>query len=176
MNDLLIVSDQAVFFDFIQTPFGKFQVAATKQGLTRIRFPHRRLTRADSKEIPPRVQKVLRASKRFLRYFFSRSGKVKQHERIPIDWNSVSAFDQRVLKVLRRIRPGETISYDGLARLCRAPRAARAVGNALHRNPIPVLIPCHRVVRKDHTLGGYGGGIRWKKLLLRLEQGSEDAS
>ena len=166
------MSHRALFFDFIQTPFGKFQVAATRQGLSRICFPHRRSALAKSKKIPSRVQKVLRVGKQFLRDFFS--GKVNRPKRIPIDLNSVSAFDQCVLKRLGRIPLGKTMSYHDLAKLCRMPRAARAVGNALHRNPIPILIPCHRVIRKDETLGGYGGGIQWKRLLLRLEQGSEN--
>lgn len=164
------MSDRAVFFDFIQTPYGEFQVAATERGVTGIYFPGRS-AQVNSKKIPPRVRNLLNRGKKFLRDFFS--GNVRPPEKIRVDWSFVSVWDQRVLKTLGRLPPGKTMSYQGLAKLCLRPRAARAVGNALHRNPIPILLPCHRVIRKDETLGGYGGGIRWKRLLLRLEQGSE---
>ena len=76
-----------------------------------------------------------------------------------------------MLKTLMKVPQHRTvISYSELARRSGAPRAARAVGSALNRNPIPILIPCHRVVRKDRVLGGYGAGIRWKKMLLNLDK------
>ena len=76
---------------------------------------------------------------------------------IPIDVNDRPAFDQRVLGEVRRVGWGETASYGDIAKRVGAPRAARAVGGALGRNPISLLIPCHRIIAGDGTLGGYGG-------------------
>lgn len=78
-------------------------------------------------------------------------------EGVPIDLADRPAWDQRVLAEVRRVRWGETASYGDIARRVGAPRAARAVGGALGRNPISLLIPCHRVIAGDGTLGGYGG-------------------
>ena len=76
---------------------------------------------------------------------------------IPVDLQDRPAFDQRVLGEVRRVVWGETASYGDIAKRVGAPRAARAVGGALGRNPISLLIPCHRIIAGDGTLGGYGG-------------------
>jgi O-6-methylguanine DNA methyltransferase len=76
---------------------------------------------------------------------------------IPIDLGDRPAFDQRVLGAVRRVGWGETASYGDIAKRVGMPRAARAVGGALGRNPISLLIPCHRIIASDGTLGGYGG-------------------
>jgi methylated-DNA-[protein]-cysteine S-methyltransferase len=76
---------------------------------------------------------------------------------VPIDLEDRPEFDRRALDAVRSVRWGETASYGGIARRMGAPRAARAVGGALGRNPISLLIPCHRVIAGDGTLGGYGG-------------------
>lgn len=78
-------------------------------------------------------------------------------------------FRRRVLRELARIPYGETVSYGRLAERCGRPGAARAVGNAVGRNPVPVVLPCHRVVRSDGSPGDYGGGRERKRRLLRLE-------
>jgi O-6-methylguanine DNA methyltransferase len=76
---------------------------------------------------------------------------------VPIDLRDRPAFDRRALEAVRGVAWGETASYGDIARLIGAPRAARAVGGALGRNPISMIIPCHRVIAGDGTLGGYGG-------------------
>ena len=81
---------------------------------------------------------------------------------------SVSAFRRMVLEAICSIPPGQVLSYADVAAAIGRPRAARAVGNALAANPVPVFIPCHRVVG-SHGLGGYGGGLDKKRLLLHLE-------
>ncbi|NOY76871.1 MAG: methylated-DNA--[protein]-cysteine S-methyltransferase [Calditrichaeota bacterium] len=89
---------------------------------------------------------------------------------LPLDWSAVSSpFDKRVLRTLQKIPFGETISYQGLAEKAGYPKAARAVGGVMRRNPFPILIPCHRVLRKGGGLGGYTGGIDLKIRLLRIE-------
>ncbi|MHB8780246.1 MAG: methylated-DNA--[protein]-cysteine S-methyltransferase [Candidatus Geothermincolia bacterium] len=78
-------------------------------------------------------------------------------------------FHRRVYKEMRRIKPGAVKSYSELAEAAGAPRAARAVGNACARNPFPILVPCHRVVRSGGKLGGFGADLRLKRHLLELE-------
>jgi O-6-methylguanine DNA methyltransferase len=79
------------------------------------------------------------------------------------------AFQRRVLERLIDVGPGAILTYSSLAKWAGAPEASRAVGGAMHDNPIPVYVPCHRVVRSDLSLGGYGGGLDIKHKLLRLE-------
>ncbi|MEE9285591.1 MAG: methylated-DNA--[protein]-cysteine S-methyltransferase [Dehalococcoidia bacterium] len=86
-----------------------------------------------------------------------------------IDWDGLSPFRQAVLEETLRIPAGETRSYGWLARRVGRPRAARAVGRVMATNPLPLVIPCHRVVASDGSLGGYGGGLPLKEALLRAE-------
>jgi methylated-DNA-[protein]-cysteine S-methyltransferase len=87
----------------------------------------------------------------------------------PVDLSLVSPFTQHVLRATARIPYGEVRPYAWVAREIGRPRAARAVGGSLHINPAAPIIPCHRVIASDNTLGGYGGGLEMKKWLLRLE-------
>jgi methylated-DNA-[protein]-cysteine S-methyltransferase len=88
----------------------------------------------------------------------------------PCDLSGLSPFTRAVLRMATKIPYGEVRSYQWVAQRLRKPKAARAVGNALARNPIPVIIPCHRVVRSDGSLGGYALGLEWKRRLLELER------
>lgn len=83
----------------------------------------------------------------------------------------VSKFDIQVLCEVLKIPKGETRSYSEIARAIGRPNASRAVGNALNRNPMPVIIPCHRVIRSDGSLGGYAFGTSRKRALLAIERG-----
>lgn len=87
----------------------------------------------------------------------------------PLDVSTGSGFQQRVWSVLRRIPPGETRSYGEVAAAIHSPKAPRAVGSACGANPIPLLIPCHRVLAGGGRLGGFSGGLEWKKRLLMVE-------
>jgi len=86
-----------------------------------------------------------------------------------IDWDGISGFRRAVMEETLRIPPGQTRSYGWLAQRVRSPRAARAVGRVMATNPLPLVVPCHRVVASDGSLGGYGGGLAMKERLLRLE-------
>jgi methylated-DNA-[protein]-cysteine S-methyltransferase len=88
---------------------------------------------------------------------------------ITIDWSLTAGFNRKILSATARIPYGEVSSYGTLAREAGSPRAARAAGNALHNNPVPIIVPCHRVLHADGGLGGYGGGLPMKEALLRLE-------
>jgi methylated-DNA-[protein]-cysteine S-methyltransferase len=97
--------------------------------------------------------------------------------RVPVDWEQLTPFQREVLKTVYNIPYGHVQTYKWVGRKIGKPRSARAVGNALARNPIPLVIPCHRVVRGDGTLGGFSApeGTRLKQWLLDLERGSEKA-
>ncbi|MFQ5916491.1 MAG: methylated-DNA--[protein]-cysteine S-methyltransferase [Candidatus Binatia bacterium] len=88
----------------------------------------------------------------------------------PSDLSGLPLFTQAVLRITAKIPYGEVRSYRWVAERLGKPKATRAVGNALARNPIPIIIPCHRVVRADGSLGGYALGLDWKRKLLELEQ------
>ena len=89
---------------------------------------------------------------------------------IPCDLRGLTPFTHAVLRTAGQIPYGEVRSYRWIAKRIARPRAARAVGNALARNPVPILIPCHRVVRNDGTLGGYALGLQLKRKLLEMEK------
>ena len=88
---------------------------------------------------------------------------------MPLDWRLSSGFRQKVLREIDRIPFGETRSYKEMAAGAGNPRAVRAAGSACGSNPIPIIVPCHRVLRTGGGLGGYGGGLELKEELLRLE-------
>jgi len=90
-------------------------------------------------------------------------------DEVAIDWEGLPPFHRRVLEATRAIPRGQVRSYADLARLVGRPGAARAVGQAMARNPLAIVVPCHRVVASDGTLGGYGGGLELKRRLLALE-------
>lgn len=89
---------------------------------------------------------------------------------IPLDLEGGTPFQRRVRQAARDIPRGETRSYGQLAEIAGSPRAARAVGQVMARNPVPLIIPCHRVLATDGGLGGFGGGLEMKRLLLALER------
>ena len=86
-----------------------------------------------------------------------------------VDLTGLGDFQRAVLDAASGLEFGETVTYTEIARRIGRPKASRAVGNALGRNPIPIIVPCHRVVRTDRTLGGYTGGLRYKRALLDIE-------
>jgi methylated-DNA-[protein]-cysteine S-methyltransferase len=89
----------------------------------------------------------------------------------PLDLRGVTDFQQAIYGAVREIPRGETRTYAAVARAVGSPQAVRAVGNALHRNPVPLVVPCHRVLRSDGGLGGFAGGVALKRKLLALEAG-----
>jgi len=88
---------------------------------------------------------------------------------LPLDLENATDFERAVWKTTCAIPYSETRSYGWVASMIRRPEAVRAVGNALGRNPLPIFIPCHRVVRSNGSLGGFGAGLDWKQRLLELE-------
>ena len=153
------------------TPVGTLLVGVTDQGLCRISFdpePEHHL------ELLARIfgPRVLRSSKpvdrvrRELDEYFE--GRRRRFD-IELDVRGVPDYYRRVLDELTRVEYGTTTTYGTLAALTGNPRAARAVGTVMNRNPIPIVLPCHRVIGASGSLTGYGGGLDRKEHLLRLE-------
>jgi methylated-DNA-[protein]-cysteine S-methyltransferase len=88
---------------------------------------------------------------------------------LPLDWQLIRGFHRDVLRITKKIPYGSVLTYAQVAARAGSPLASRAAGNALGSNPIPIIIPCHRVIRTGGGLGGYGGGLPVKRLLLNLE-------
>ncbi len=108
-----------------------------------------------------------------LRDYFS--GNCPDFGSFPVDYSSISPFRTRVLQVVRDIPYGEVMSYGEVAALAGNPKAYRAVGSAMSTNRTLFLVPCHRVIKRDGFLGGFGSGIGWKRMLLNLEGIAIDA-
>jgi methylated-DNA-[protein]-cysteine S-methyltransferase len=160
-----------VAYDFADTPLGRLLVAASRRGLCRISFdpePDRELE-ALARGFGARVLRSpgpLDAARRELDEYFEG----RRHEfDLPVDLEGVPAFQRTVLDELVRVPFGHLETYGGLAVRIGRPRAARAVGGALNRNPVPIVVPCHRVVGASGSLTGYGGGLERKRALLGLE-------
>jgi methylated-DNA-[protein]-cysteine S-methyltransferase len=106
---------------------------------------------------------------RQLEAYFSGERATWDPAEVPLEHLGLGTFEQAVYRALMSIPSGETVSYGELAEIAGYPRAARAVGNAMACNPIPVVVPCHRVIRSDGTMGRYGNDPRWKERLLAHE-------
>jgi methylated-DNA-[protein]-cysteine S-methyltransferase len=139
-----------------------FRVEASSRGVTRI-TPGRGIAASSA----PARRHAERARRELTEYLAGRRTRFS----VPLDLGWLPAFQARVLEAARRIGFGEVTSYTALAAEVGAPRAPRAVGTALARNPVPILVPCHRVVRRDGTWGPYALGARLKTTLLALERG-----
>ena len=155
----------------VDTPVGPLAVASTRRGLVRIAFDHQSETFAEelAAKLSPRVMRApkrLDEVRRELDEYFE--GRRQEFE-VPIDWSLTHGFFRKVLKHTARIGYGSVGTYAEMAAKAGSPRAVRAAGNALGSNPIPIVVPCHRVLRTGGGLGGYGGGLERKEFLLRLE-------
>ena len=146
----------------VSTPFGRLSFRTTRQGLSRIDLrpvPGRRPDRESRTALDRTVARTL------TKYF---AGKVQDFD-VPLDLTGVTPFQRRVLQCCARIPFGQVLTYAELARKAGKPGAARAVGRVMATNPIPVVIPCHRVVDSGLRLRGYGGGLKMKRGLLERE-------
>jgi methylated-DNA-[protein]-cysteine S-methyltransferase len=154
------------------SPFGELLLASTKRGLVRLAFPEESvdsMLEGLARRISPRVLEAPQALddvRRELDEYFS--GRRREFD-LPLDRQLMSAFGRRVLRVTSEIPYGGHLTYSEVAADAGSPRGARAAGNALGANPIPIVIPCHRVWRSGGALGGYGGGVERKRWLLELE-------
>jgi methylated-DNA-[protein]-cysteine S-methyltransferase len=162
-----------VAYSTADSPFGTLLLAKTPRGLVRLGLPGEdaEAMLADlAGRISPRVLEDparLDEERRELDDYFA--GRRHAFE-LPIDWQLSHGFLLRARQGIAAIPYGETRTYTDLARGAGNERAVRAAGSACSRNPIPLVVPCHRVLRSDGSLGGYAGGLEMKERLLELEQ------
>jgi methylated-DNA-[protein]-cysteine S-methyltransferase len=155
-----------------ESPFGTLLLAATRRGLVRLAFPEESLDgmlEALARRISPRIVEArapLDEVRRELEQYFA--GRRRAFD-VALDWTLVAPFARRVLRATSQIPYGGVLSYAEVAADAGSPRGFRAAGNALGANPIPIVVPCHRVLRSGGALGGYGGGLERKRFLLELE-------
>jgi methylated-DNA-[protein]-cysteine S-methyltransferase len=161
-----------VTYTAAESPFGTLLLAATRRGLVRLAFPEESLDamlEGLSRRISPRIVEAaapLDGVRRELDEYFD--GRRRAFE-LALDRRLMAPFARRVLRVTSQIPYGGVLSYAEVAADAGSPRGFRAAGNALGANPIPIVIPCHRVLRSGGSLGGYGGGPHRKRWLLELE-------
>jgi methylated-DNA-[protein]-cysteine S-methyltransferase len=162
-----------VAYASVDSPLGQLTVAATPRGLVRVSYDEFRARDRALEELAERVSpRVLESPakldpvRRELDEYFE--GRRTAFD-VPLDWVLARGFAREVLRATARIGFGETGTYASVATEAGSPRAVRAAGNALGSNPMPVVVPCHRVLRTGGALGGYTGGVERKEFLLRLE-------
>jgi methylated-DNA-[protein]-cysteine S-methyltransferase len=161
-----------VGYGFADSPFGPLLVAVTRRGLVWLAYPDREPDEeleAIAREVSPRVMESAAATgevRRELDEYFE--GRRRRFE-VPVDLRVVRGFFREVLKQTARIPFGHLVTYRDVAARAGSPRAMRAAGNALASNPIPIVVPCHRVIHTGGGLGGYTSGLDRKRALLRLE-------
>jgi methylated-DNA-[protein]-cysteine S-methyltransferase len=163
----------------VETPVGTLLAAATDSGLVRLSFPHpdqEQMIDELAAAIGPRVVELpsrFDPLRRQLEEYFE--GRRRGFD-LQLDWQLSGGFVRKVLAETARIPYGETRSYAQVAAAAGSPRAYRAAGSALGANPIPIVVPCHRVLRSGGALGGYGGGLGVKRRLLTIEGALDSAS
>jgi methylated-DNA-[protein]-cysteine S-methyltransferase len=167
-----------VAYATLDSPAGRLLLAATPRGLVRLAYLD-----AEREEDEVLEQLAARVSPRILaaprrlddarseldQYF---EGERRQFD-LTLDWQLTHGFGRRVLQATARIPFGSVSTYKLVAAQAGSPRGSRAAGNALGANPIPIIVPCHRVLHTAGGLGGYTGGLERKRLLLEIEQGQQ---
>jgi methylated-DNA-[protein]-cysteine S-methyltransferase len=161
-----------VAYRVIDSPVGSLLVAATESGLVRVAYAsenHDAVLQSLADRISPRILAAPGRLDDVARELDEYFGGRRQRFDVPLDWRLAAGFRSTVLHHLPEIGYGRTASYAAVARLAGRPKAFRAVGSACATNPLPVVVPCHRVVRSDGGMGGYLGGAEAKRTLLALE-------
>ena len=163
-------SSSLLYYTSTRSPFGELWLVATPRGIRRLWLApsHESWLNALAHELGAHFSRdpsrLAVACQQLAQYF---AGQRRSFD-LQLDLCG-SAFQRRVWAATRRIPYGKVCTYGGLAQAIDAPRSARAVGRALGSNPVPIIVPCHRVLRADGTLGGYSAGVEMKRALLRLE-------
>lgn len=159
----------------IDSPYGALLLVATERGLTRVAFAsedHDVVLAGLADTVSPRILQAPRrldpAARELAEYF---AGERRDFD-LPVDLITSGAFRRSVQLLLPTIGYGRTVSYTELATMAGRPTAVRAAASACATNPLPIVVPCHRVLRGDGSLGGYLGGLETKRSLLALESGA----
>ena len=179
LHDQLVAAADAdqlldVAYRTVDSPVGTLLLAATDQGLVRVAYQvehHDQVLQTLAQRVSPRIlytpRRLDQVARQLAEYF---EGERREFV-LPLDFRLAHGFRREVLSRLRMINYGRTESYSQVATATGHPRAVRAVGTACATNPLPVIVPCHRVLRSDGKLGGYIGGLQAKAALLSLEAG-----
>jgi methylated-DNA-[protein]-cysteine S-methyltransferase len=159
-----------VAYDFVDSPIGPLLVAVSERGLCKISFdPDGQvdpLARSYGRRVLRSARPIDPVRRQLDEYFEG----ARHDFELSLDL-SVGEFYAQVLGELARVPYGETTTYGALAARTGHPKAARAIGTVMHNNPVPIVLPCHRVIGSTGSLTGYGGGLPAKKFLLELERG-----
>jgi methylated-DNA-[protein]-cysteine S-methyltransferase len=162
-----------VAYASVDSPLGPLVVAATPHGLVRVAYTgyedRTGVLEDIARRLSPRILEAparLDEVRRELDEYFE--GERTDFE-LPIDWGLTRGFTTKVLRATAKVGFGHTTTYAQVALQAGSPRAVRAAGNSLGSNPVPIVVPCHRVLRTGGALGGYTGGVERKEFLLRLE-------
>ena len=147
----------------VEGPLGPISVVASSQGVRQVILGRRIGRRRGSEAAEAMAEKAARQIREYL------AGRRRKFT-VPVELVGLTQFQREVLEECRRIGWGKKGTYGQLARAVGRPGAARAVGQALGSNPVPIIIPCHRVIRFDGQLGGFGAGLEWKEALLEIEK------
>jgi methylated-DNA-[protein]-cysteine S-methyltransferase len=160
-----------VAYDLVETPIGPLMVGVSDGGLCLVSFdpkPDReaeKLARTYGTRVLRSPRPTAKVARQLDEYF---GGKRRRFE-LDVDLRLAREFGRLVLSELTQVPFGEVTTYGALAARAGKPRAARAVGTIMNRNPVPIVVPCHRVIGSNGSLVGYGGGLERKEALLRLE-------
>ena len=166
---------ETVGYRIVDSPLGPLWVAVGPRGLLNIHYGAepsplelRRIVRAYGPGVLPDARRVDDVARELDQYF---SGKRREFD-VAIDLSPLTPFQRKVLRVTARVPYGELTTYAKVARTAGNDRAYRAAAGAIGDNPVPIIVPCHRVVASDGTLGGYAGGLDANRHLLTLERGA----
>jgi methylated-DNA-[protein]-cysteine S-methyltransferase len=162
---------RVAYYTAMRTPVGRLLVAATEAGLARVSFDANETSFAADLRKRLKMDVIKSADKMAgivaeLEAYFAG---VRHTLDVPIDLGVMTPFQRKVLMAARRVPAGRVVTYGEIAKRIGRPTASRAVGQALGRNPMPIVIPCHRVVSGGGGLGGYIGGLEIKRKLLKME-------
>jgi len=149
---------------FLASPVGLLRISADARGVTAIDLVTKRHKVQHSGDAKARSHAETAVTQ--LREYFDGQ---RRHFDVPLHMHGTE-FQQRAWKTMRKIRYGATMSYAQQARAMGSPKAVRAVGSANGANPIPIIVPCHRVIASDGSLGGYALGLKMKQFLLEIER------
>ena len=149
------------YLDTLDTPLGTLQIEATERGLCGIWFPSRSIDQGPTSK----TNRVISLAKQELNAYFT--GELTTFL-VPLDWQG-TRFQESVWQALLAVPYGKTVTYGDVARAIGRPRSSRPVGGAVGKNPLPIIVPCHRVIGSDGSLTGFTGGLDIKIRLLELE-------
>lgn len=161
-----------VAYGELDSPLGRLLVAVTPRGVVRIAYEgedDRRVLAELADQVSPRVLRAPERTDEARRELDAYFAGQQRTFGIPVDWSLIHGFAEHVLRATARVPFGGVTTYGAVAAEAGSPRAARAAGNALGSNPIPIVVPCHRVLHAGGGLGGYAGGLDRKRFLLDLE-------